>query len=180
MKYPGRAVPAYSPGAPRAPADLGKRHGARRLGHHGWRPLRAVDTLGEVMPDLTKSQVNKAGKLLRRRFQSGVEDPPPDATMEAFELLWTYRAAHQYPLTKASMGLRSVVKTEGCAVEVSQRLKRLPTIINKLMRQPTMQLSTMQDIAGCRAVLASMDEVRRVQKRFSKNRPPLRVTGHGR
>lgn len=76
------------------------------------------------------------------------------------------------------MGLRSVVKTEQCEVEVSQRLKRVPTIINKLVREPTMQLANMQDIGGCRAVLNSFDEVRRVQRRLSKNRPPLRVSDY--
>jgi putative GTP pyrophosphokinase len=73
------------------------------------------------------------------------------------------------------MGLRSMVKTESCPVEVSQRLKRMITIVDKLGRQPTMALSKMQDIAGCRAVLNSIDQVRRVQKRLSKNRPPLKV-----
>jgi len=48
------------------------------------------------------------------------------------------------------MGLRSVVGTEGCTVEVTQRLKRVPTIVDKLRREPTMQLASMQDIGGCR------------------------------
>jgi len=61
---------------------------------------------------------------------------------------------------------------------VGQRLKRVPTIIDKLTREPTMQLANMQDIGGCRAVLNSVDEVRRVQKRLSKNRPPLRVADY--
>lgn len=41
-----------------------------------------------------------------------------------------------------------------------------------------MQLATMQDIGGCRAVLASIDEVRKVQRRLSKNRPPLRISDY--
>jgi len=60
-------------------------------------------------------------------------------------------------------------------VEVSQRLKRVPTILDKLAREPTMKLPGMQDIGGCGAILASIHEVRRVQKRLSKNRPPLKV-----
>ncbi len=44
------------------------------------------------------------------------------------------------------MGLRSMVRTERCQIEVSQRLKRVPTIIDKLLREPTMQLANMQDI----------------------------------
>jgi len=74
------------------------------------------------------------------------------------------------------MGLRSVVQTENCsAPRVSQRLKRVPTIIDKLRREPTMQLGNMQDIGGCRAVVADLDELRRVERRLKKNRPPVAV-----
>ncbi|WP_195210401.1 RelA/SpoT domain-containing protein [Actinomarinicola tropica] len=103
----------------------------------------------------------------------------PEEHERALAVLLAHRAAHRLPLTKATMGLRSVVKTEHCVVEVSQRLKRVPTIIEKLtVREPTMQLANMQDIGGCRAVLDSIDEVRRVQRRLSKNRPPLRVSDY--
>lgn len=77
------------------------------------------------------------------------------------------------PLRKANMGLRSMVRTAGAEVEVSQRLKRVPTILDKLQREPTLALSKMQDIGGCRAVLASVDEVRRVEARLRRNRPPV-------
>lgn len=35
-----------------------------------------------------------------------------------------------------------------------------------------MQLGNMQDIGGCRAVVADMAELRRVEKRLKRNRPP--------
>jgi putative GTP pyrophosphokinase len=124
----------------------------------------------------TKSQVNKAGKLLRRWGTGELTDE--GEYRSALAVLLAFRAVHKDPLAKASMGLRSMVRTEGYRVEVSQRLKRVPTIIDKLGREPTMQLATMQDIGGCRAVLASIDEVRRVQKRLAKNRPPLRVNDY--
>ena len=41
-----------------------------------------------------------------------------------------------------------------------------------------MQLANMQDIGGCRSVLRSIDEVRRVQRRLVRNRPPIRVTNY--
>jgi ppGpp synthetase/RelA/SpoT-type nucleotidyltranferase len=36
----------------------------------------------------------------------------------------------------------------------------------------------MQDIGGCRAVFDSIDEVRRVQRRLAKRRPPSRVSDY--
>ena len=128
------------------------------------------------MPILTKSQVNRAGHVVRRYLDNRVPCGPD--VEAALGVVSQYRAAHQYPLIKANMGLRSVVRSEGCVVEVSQRLKRFPTILDKLHREPTMQLSTMQDIGGCRAVLASIEEIRRVEKRLKKNRPPLRYSDY--
>lgn len=124
----------------------------------------------------SKSQVNRAGKVLRRWARGEVTTGSDERA--ARDVLLAFRAAHEVPLTKANMGLRSVVRTERCRVEVSQRLKRVPTIVDKLIREPTMQLANMQDIGGCRAVLDTIDEVRRAQKRLSKNRPPLRVADY--
>ncbi|MGP0108112.1 MAG: RelA/SpoT domain-containing protein [Acidimicrobiales bacterium] len=108
-------------------------------------------------------------------FEKAIADERFD---RAVETLLAYRAAHQYPLGKANMGLRSMVSTERCEIEVSQRLKRTVTIVHKLSREPTMQLANMQDIGGCRAVLNSIDEVRRVERRLRKRRPVVRVSDY--
>lgn len=121
----------------------------------------------------SRSQVNRAGRVLRRAASG--EPVAPDRRSAALEVLVQHRAAHRAPLAKATMGLRSFVRSEQCEVEVSQRLKRLPTIVDKLRRQPTMQLASMQDIAGCRAVLMSIDEVRGVQRRLARRWTPLRT-----
>ena len=67
------------------------------------------------------------------------------------------------------MGLRSCLITEGLELDLSRRLKRLPTIEDKLRRLPSMDLSSMQDIGGCRAVLSTQEEVQRVVDRFVAN-----------
>lgn len=126
----------------------------------------------------SKSQVNKAGRCLRLWLRGDDPFAGPDETA-AYDVVLRFRAAHQAPLAKANMGLRSVVQTTGCErIEVSQRLKRVPTLLNKLTREPTLALANMQDIGGCRAVLATIDEVRRVEARLKKNRPPIRVSDY--
>lgn len=124
----------------------------------------------------TKAQVNKAGKVLRG-LVTGRDDPGGEQLAKAIDVLFAFRAAHAYPLQKATMGLRSRVASEQCQIEVSQRLKRAPTIVDKLRREPTMALSTMRDIGGCRAVLDSLDDLRRVEARFLK-RAGGRVADH--
>lgn len=111
--------------------------------------------------------MNRAGDVLRASvLGKPVEKDAHDA---ARRTLLAFRAAHQYPLLKATMGLRSTVETERCEVEVSQRLKRVPTILDKLAREPRMELARMQDIGGCRAVLNDIAEVRRVERRIHRN-----------
>jgi putative GTP pyrophosphokinase len=52
---------------------------------------------------------------------------------------------------------------------VAQRLKRMPTIIDKLVRYPTMALTTMQDIGGLRAVLCSVVDVYELAEAYRNN-----------
>lgn len=118
----------------------------------------------------SKSRVKAAGKALRRHH-TGEAVLSQDELSEQIEILDHWRACHSYPLQKATMGLRSRVGTAECVeARVSQRLKRRPTIIDKLTREPQMQLTTMQDIAGCRAVLRNVDEVRRVSRRWTRDK----------
>ena len=121
----------------------------------------------------TKSQANRAGKVIRRALRG--DAIKSDQVSEAADTLIAFRAAHQYALAKATMGLRSMVQTEGCRVAVSQRLKRSWTILDKIEREPTLALGNMQDIGGCRAVVGNIDELRRVERRLRKNRPPVAV-----
>ena len=142
-------------------------------------PSRSDATFPLMVPTeaLSSSQVNAAGRVLRhwyRSLKAGEQCEDMARVHESIRIVLRFRAAHQYPLTKATMGVRSVVKTEHCAVEVSQRLKRLTTIIDKLGREPSLGLATVQDVGGCRALLENVPDLRRVERRLRKNRPPLR------
>ena len=128
-----------------------------------------------MVPDdlpYSKGRIDRAGKLLRDAAALDSEAPALSGyeLEEAAIVVEGFRAVHNVPLLKARMGLRSCVRSEGLeAVEFGQRLKRMPTIIDKLQRLPTMKLSSMQDIGGCRAVFSTQAEVARVQERFIRN-----------
>ncbi len=68
-----------------------------------------------------------------------------------------WRASHAYVLNTFQTNLRRRAKDK--TVTVAQRLKRRPTIFNKLIREPTMQLNTMHDIAGCRLIFTTEQEL---------------------
>lgn len=98
----------------------------------------------------SKKAVRRAGDLLAR----GAAATPEDAA-EASRVLDNWRSAHYEALNSAQMGLRSRLRTVGAEGAVSQRLKRRHAILSKLRRERTMNLDTMHDIAGCRAVVAN-------------------------
>lgn len=121
----------------------------------------------------SKTKVNRCGEYLRAVvYEGGLSESPlfEDRVDEAVQVVSAFRAAHAYPLAKVTVGVRQFVQTEGAVVLVAQRLKRLPQIVHKLHRMPKTELARMEDIGGCRAVLADLDEVARVRRRIKKNR----------
>ena len=54
------------------------------------------------------------------------------------------------------MTLRRRAKKVDPRALTAQRMKRVASIFRKLVRRPTMQMSQMQDIGGCRAIVSSM------------------------
>ncbi len=132
-------------------------------------PADAVFTYGEV---------NRAGQLLRRWYLSSEEQTPEDLgitfddLVDAMVAVTWWRGLHARPLSRVAANLRYHVAAEGGQidgrVDVTQRLKRRPTVFNKLEREPTMQLTQMQDIGGVRARLPSLAHVYAVSRRLRK------------
>lgn len=126
----------------------------------------------------TNGEVNRAGQLLRRWYLSSEEQTPEDLgttfddLVDAMVAVTWWRGLHARPLSRVAANLRYHVAAEGGQVDgrvdVTQRLKRRPTIFNKLEREPTMQLTQMQDIGGVRARLPSLTHVYAVSRRLRK------------
>jgi len=122
----------------------------------------------------SKNQVKKAGERLRQPV--GDSDAEIASYLEAINIAERWRRAHSYVLTKGAMSLRSRCRTPGVANwEVSQRQKRLITIMDKLGRIPGIRLDRMQDIAGCRAIMDTVADVRKVQRQYHKTSRPEQI-----
>lgn len=118
----------------------------------------------------SKNQIKKAGSTIRKYYRGEVEI---EAAIAALELVEEWRAAHYVPLVSANNGLRSRARTAGVEAEITQRLKRRQTILEKVQREPTLDLSRMQDIGGCRAVVASIEDLRCLETRLKNGRIPV-------
>nr|MDP2190224.1 RelA/SpoT domain-containing protein [Rhodoferax sp.] len=94
-----------------------------------------------IFPGGSKSRVNAAGNSVRKNC----------ATEEDLRVIDEWRSAHSAVLNTFQAMLRNRAKDYGGSVV--QRLKRKFTIFDKLNRQGKMELSRMEDIAGCRVIL---------------------------
>lgn len=109
-------------------------------------------------PGGSKSRVNRAGENVR----AGTP------TEEDLAIIEEWRAAHRAVLNTFQATLRN--RTRGTDVTVAQRHKRKRTIFDKLRRLPRMQLSRMDDVAGCRLIFRNIKELYAFRTKFHKAR----------
>jgi (p)ppGpp synthase/HD superfamily hydrolase len=107
-----------------------------------------------------------------------LEEFDEDQLDRAWEALAWWRGLHARPLSNVARNLRYHVDKEGGHVrgriEVTQRLKRQATIIDKLTRERG-QVTQMHDIGGVRALLPSLRHVYAVSRRLRKSWTIIRV-----
>lgn len=121
----------------------------------------------------SKSKVNQAGKLWAENIRAVAEGSrrvgdQKDELAEAITIIDWWRGEHAAPLSRVAANLRYYAAAEGAPI-VAQRLKKLPTMIGKLYREPGMKLARMEDIGGVRAILPSQDACHRVASRLRRN-----------
>jgi putative GTP pyrophosphokinase len=130
-------------------------------------------TTAQRVAAFSKTQVDRAGQLLADRLRligegkAMVGQHSPEL-QQAVEIIDWWRDEHARPLSRVSANLSHYAAKEGRPV-VAQRLKKFPTIVDKLLREPRMKLSRMADIGGVRAVLPSQEAANRVAMRLRKN-----------
>jgi ppGpp synthetase/RelA/SpoT-type nucleotidyltranferase len=118
---------------------------------------------------------NKSNRQVNMAAQRMVEWLHNDEELEQedFDTVAAFRAAHAYPLRVVTSLLRQRAQAVDSSATVYARAKRMISIILKLQRTPTMQVTTMQDIGGCRAVVDSIGSVARLTEQFRRMKPDL-------
>ena len=131
----------------------------------------ATGSMAWTEPEYSRTQVSAAGAALI--------DPSSSLNdlRRARAIVNNWRAAHSLPLDRVRMELEERVAPLGAEALVAQRLKRLSSIDAKLRRFHSMNLARMQDVGGCRAVLPSVDAVRRVARGYA-DRPSRHRVAH--
>jgi (p)ppGpp synthase/HD superfamily hydrolase len=110
---------------------------------------------------------NKAGKELSQILKNidHLSDDEWSHLNTCLGIVANWRVAHRYPLHSIMMGVRQRARNIDANALVVQRLKRLPSIFPKIERG--ISLTQIQDIGGCRAVLADLPRLKKLHQQYS-------------
>lgn len=117
----------------------------------------------KALAEFTRGDVNRAGEIFRDDRRADI-----DKLLWAADVLGKWRAMHNYPINTFQATLRNKLKAIDKDALVAQRLKRIPSIVQKLRRFPDMQLARMQDIGGLRAVVGTLKQVEALYHNYRK------------
>ena len=118
------------------------------------------------MAGYSRKYITKIGNVL-------VSDTATSEEREhALQTLNDWRVLHLVPLNTFQVTLREYVKKlSGKHGIVAQRLKRVPTILDKIKnRQQQMQLGRMQDVGGLRAIVTDIRQLNDLKKTYTRLR----------
>ncbi|HTD44728.1 MAG TPA: RelA/SpoT domain-containing protein [Bryobacteraceae bacterium] len=108
-----------------------------------------------VAPRYSRTKIDAAGRILANPLALAQD------YSDALTLVNNWRSSHGFPLNTLQNGLRQKAKQVVSDAIIAQRIKRLSSISRKL-RDGSTRLSQMQDLGGCRAVVKTVPQVRRL------------------
>lgn len=130
------------------------------------RPAKGKKTMAWAKPEYKLEQVNAAARKL-----ATMEFPVVDEEgLENLSIINNWRSSHAYPLNTFQITLRTKARKIEQEAIVAQRSKRLESIHKKLISKPTMRMTQMQDIAGCRAVFTKLKDVYKLVDEYKSSR----------
>ena len=93
---------------------------------------------------------------------------------DSLEIVNYWKGIHNYPLHVFKNRLKRVSEKIDKNALSAQRLKRISSILKKLNRsydgtKPTMKLTQMQDVAGCRVVMSDIKKARLLYEKYYYN-----------
>lgn len=104
----------------------------------------------------SKHDVKRAGEIIAGNLAWTDESAPE--IRDAFRIANNWRDAHAYPMRSVRFSLIGHMRQGGLAGVTVARLKRMQAIRKKL-RRIGLNLSQIQDLGGCRAILNSIADV---------------------
>jgi len=131
-----------------------------------------MGVLAEITKRYSNGEIDRAGKIL-----SSLAVTTKEQESHAMDVMDNWRLSHAHPMEAARLILETHAKTISHNPTFGTRLKTESAIRAKLKREGKMQLSSMQDIGGCRVILRNMNEVDALLKLYSSD-PNAKITDY--
>ena len=150
-------------------------------------PRIGIRNVQYATPNYPRGLVDAAGRLIVQKAKERlreVGDPQNDPMAafwmdfyrerdeqyeQALDMVNNWRTEHSYPLNVYQRTLRNRSRLIDSRGFVSQRIKRLAAIEDKLQRFPHMELSRMQDTGGCRSIFSSINGVYKLRDSYEES-----------
>ena len=107
--------------------------------------------------------------------QLAANDLSQEEKIEAINIVASFRSAHSYPMHSMLAHIRNKAYEVDKHAIVVRRLKRIPSILAKLKRLPSMQITTMGDIGGIRVILRDIKAVQKLSDSLKKSKTRNRL-----
>lgn len=112
----------------------------------------------------TRQEVNAASRVLLDPLATNSD------RYLALPIVNNWRASHAFPMNTFQISLKKKTEAIDAIGIVAQRIKRLPAIEQKLRLMPNLQLTQMQDIGGCRAIVSNVSAVKQLVDAYESSR----------
>jgi len=109
---------------------------------------------GPDQVNFSNGEYVKLGERLRNNHRENLPIP-----MDDLEKLQVLRTSYKKSLSQIFEILQKSIKKVNKGAIITYRVKRIDSIISKLVRNKNMQLHRIEDIAGCRCIFSNNDQV---------------------
>ena len=128
------------------------------IAHLDEKGLDFLEAMRFSHPEFSPDEVDWAGEHLI----ADAESPSFEEWNRVYSIINNWRSSHAFPLRTIRYGIYHKAKSVDPKSITVQRLKRMFSIDLKLKRFRNLKLSQMQDIGGCRAVVSTVAEVKKL------------------
>ena len=122
---------------------------------------------------MAKEQGNKYSNKDYKRLGDRIRSNPKEVSDNDLLMLQELRLSYKEPLATIFKSIQRAAQRVDEDCICTYRVKRIESIISKLLRFPEMQVNRAEDIAGCRCIMSSTEKVYELYNRLMKNKDKL-------
>ena len=116
---------------------------------------------------------NKYSNKDYKRLGDRIRQNPKQVADDDLRMLQTLRLSYKEPLAIIFKSIERIAYKVDHDCICTYRVKRIESIISKLIRFPEMQVNRAEDIAGCRCIMSSTEKTYELYNRLMRNRDRL-------